>query len=605
MSPVRSDSFRFLLLLLLSLLAACGAAFLLASLIPFEFLNSFVGSFAFDGNAGLFTHDFFSRATFFFRAAGAACLISGAVLYFGRKRIEKPARESLSALASSFVELGRSLAADMREEDKTHILALFFIVLAGLALRLAFLFEPILYDEAHTFVQYASRPLFIGLSDYSAPNNHLFHTLLVHAACLIFGDSVEVIRLPALAAGVALVPSVYWAARIICNKYAGLLSAVFVCASSVLVDYSVNARGYSLIGLIFILLTVLGNYLKQKRSPAGWLLFSLLSALGFYTIPIMLYPFSAVVIWLLLSAVFNDFHYSRRYVFKDLFAAVILTAVLTLLLYAPVFAVSGLKSVIANRFILLPGPEGYLTSLNVSLFAAWHEWNRDLPAVVKFFLAAGLFLYLLFYRRLSRERVAIIWGVLAVCLLQPLIHRVLVPPRVWMFLAPLYFGLAVSGWCLLVKSIEKKVPGKTSLAVSAASVVLVCWFCGNVLVSDSIASSRSLSAFKDAEKVTLFLRNELSKGDKIVVPVPGNAPLMYYFHVKGVPGHYFANVTAVANRLFVVVKKKSETVENLLSESALTGYGTPVLVKAFESAEIYRVERSVPGIAEAENKAEQ
>ena len=61
------------------------------------------------------------------------------------------------------------------------------------------------YDEALTFNEFASRPLYYGLSYYPDPNNHLLNTLLMHLAFLGLGNQPWVLRLPALAAGVLLV----------------------------------------------------------------------------------------------------------------------------------------------------------------------------------------------------------------------------------------------------------------------------------------------------------------------------------------------------------------------------------------------------------------
>jgi len=59
-------------------------------------------------------------------------------------------------------------------------IALLIIAAIGAVLRLALLDQPMRYDEAYTFIVYASQPLGQALVTYSAPNNHLFHTLLVH-----------------------------------------------------------------------------------------------------------------------------------------------------------------------------------------------------------------------------------------------------------------------------------------------------------------------------------------------------------------------------------------------------------------------------------------
>ncbi|MBW8770208.1 MAG: hypothetical protein JF589_10660, partial [Gemmatimonadetes bacterium] len=49
----------------------------------------------------------------------------------------------------------------------------------ALAIRLAHVRQTMRHDEAYTYLHYARAPLSVALSDYTYPNNHLFHTLLV------------------------------------------------------------------------------------------------------------------------------------------------------------------------------------------------------------------------------------------------------------------------------------------------------------------------------------------------------------------------------------------------------------------------------------------
>jgi hypothetical protein len=65
-----------------------------------------------------------------------------------------------------------------------------FIVFAiGVFLRLWHIGRAIRFDEAWTYVEFGSKPLVLGLSNYRAPNNHLLNTLLVH-----FSTSLLAIR---------------------------------------------------------------------------------------------------------------------------------------------------------------------------------------------------------------------------------------------------------------------------------------------------------------------------------------------------------------------------------------------------------------------------
>jgi len=66
----------------------------------------------------------------------------------------------------------------LAEESRLHLGALFLVILIAGLVRLEFLFQPMRYDESVTFVSYASSPWYIAITDYTASNNNVFHSLL-------------------------------------------------------------------------------------------------------------------------------------------------------------------------------------------------------------------------------------------------------------------------------------------------------------------------------------------------------------------------------------------------------------------------------------------
>ena len=68
--------------------------------------------------------------------------------------------------------------------------------------RWPFIHLPMRFDESYTYLQYASQPLYVTVSKYDAPNNHVLHSVLVWLATQLAGNSPEVIRCPAFVCGV-------------------------------------------------------------------------------------------------------------------------------------------------------------------------------------------------------------------------------------------------------------------------------------------------------------------------------------------------------------------------------------------------------------------
>ena len=415
----------------------------------------------------------------------------------------------------------------LMQEGPMHVWAFFAILLMGFFLRLLFLFQPIRYDKAFSFLSFAAPPLVIGLSDYSYPNNHLFHTLLVHLASSALGSQPWVIRLPAFVAGILLVPAGYLAARTFYDKHAALLAAAMIASSSPLIEYSTNGRGYTLVCLIFMAMLAIGASLVREDRPSRWLIWSALAAVGFHTIPIMLYPFGIAVVWLYLSIICEHPPSRRGLPIRSLLMALAVVGLLTFALYAPVFMSSGFGAVVANRFVAPKSWSDFAGQFPLSLLSVWSQWNRDVPSGVSFVLVLGFVASLALHKRLSRHRVPLIMATVVWLVPMLLLQRVVPFERVWLFLLPLYFAIASAGLIYGFSLFESK-KVRASALVSAVSVALSLWLGLKVVSSQSVYYSDETGTLRDAQKIAVFLQGYLKAGDRVLAGVPSDAPLIYY-----------------------------------------------------------------------------
>ncbi len=642
---IKTSLLFIIVFLLISGLALFGVTYL-----PYESVKAKIDSFAPDGKTSSFTFVFFKQI----RVIGLIIFFIGGRLYIGRRQALRYFTDTLTSLCSflreapqdfkeavrkkdkihltinrrkalryfpntlnsliSFLgEVTRHFKETIRKEDKIHLYALFIIMLIAIVVRLFFISQPMLIDESRTFMRYAMKPLYIGLTDYSLPNNHLFHTFLVHISYLLFGNQPWVIRLPAFFAGILMVPASYIVIRIFYNKHAALLTAGIVASSSMLIFFSTNARGYTLIGLIFLLILALGAYLKENRNPGAWFLFSILSAIGFYTIPIMLYPFGIVIMWLFLSIIFQDTNLNRRLLLKDLSVSLIITALLTLVLYTPVFLVSGLEAVISNKFVSPMPFLKFVEKIPNSLASLWDEWNRFEPSVMSFLLVIGFLTSLVFHKRLSLHRVPIILAVAIWCTPVLIVQRVVPFTRVWLFLLPVYIGLASVGVIYFLKPIVSKISNHKSVIFAILAVILSFWL-GLNKVQTPINYIKV--PFRDAENVTILLKNYLRPGDR-VLPLPRRVPLPahqshyhpdprlgFYFELYGIPSEYlFPGLDSQmdldqTDRIFVIVRnvfiqELEKLTGKMLDKKGLSvnSYSVPQLIKQFTDTSLYKMNR--------------
>ena len=585
---------------LLGVVLAVAAALVWgASLIPFRVFQARVDAMAGDGHADNFTPALFSSLVFKFRLFASLLLVAAAALLAGRRKAARWIERRLDELHRFWADAAGAARAAARADGPVHRALLLTVLAVGTGLRLRYLLQPMRYDESATFLEYASRPFYFALSNYSAPNNHLFHTALVRVAYLTFGNEPWAIRIPALVAGVLLIPAAYLAGRMLYNRDAGLLAAGLVASSSILVEYSTNARGYSMLALVFLVLLALGAYLARGGEPGGWQLFAVAGALGFYTIPVMLYPFGIICLWLLWSTLAGDFAGGKASGLRRLFTTVAATALLVLILYAPVFTVSGVQAVTGNQYVVSRAWSYFAAGLWTSARALWLQWNRDVPTLLAVALALGAVFATLFHRKLSGYRIPPMLAALAWPVPVLLLQRVVPFERVWLFFLPLYLVTASAGIQSCLSWAAGRLGGARfrTAATAAAALGAAVWISGRVLGSESVLRSTETGTLRDAEEIALILKGRLRDGDRVVAAVPSSYSLAYYFVKHDVPvSHLLARAEASCRFVVVVDTANQQTFGTVLDSAKIApgSMGSPVAAGRFRTATLYQAASAAP-----------
>jgi 4-amino-4-deoxy-L-arabinose transferase-like glycosyltransferase len=470
-------------------------------------------------------------------------------------------------------------------------LALGAITLAGLLTRLSYLEQPIRQDEAFTFLDFVVRPLGFPVVNYQAPNNHVLHSLLMQLSSEVLGSAEWQLRLPALLAGVLLIPLVYLVARQFYAAHPALLAAALAAGASILVEFSTNARGYTLLCLLSVLLFACARQMKQRLYWLDWALFSVLAALGFFTIPTMVFPIGGALAWLLLSYLARDIHpaYGRRFL-AYLGGIWLLTAALTLLLYAPILLNSGWQALLANEFVA--PQQGFLGELGENLGIALAMWHREIPPPLLVLLLSGLLAALLFHRRISADRVPWIYPVLGWSAFLLLLQRAPAYARTWLFLLPLLLMLAAAGVDLLLRGLGISRLAGFGWVYPWLLALLGGVLCLNVALSHEILQSPETGALIRAEAIAAYLSAELQPGDVVLANLHA-APLEYYLSRLGVSQSEIS-FHPDYRRLFIVVNNAhGEKLKEVPSaeQAAFIDLSRAELVKNFWTSKIYRVER--------------
>ena len=587
---------RTAVLVVVALLGLVAVGLALGSFASYGWVKRQLDSFASDGDADLTRADFDGIVTRL-RVAALLVILAAGVTYAGRRRLGRTLAALARSAAAAVASLRRALVVTLADESPVHLGALALVTVGAVVVRLEFLFQPMRYDESVTYVHYASRPWYITLTNYTAPNNHVLHSLLVHLSTSVFGGEPWAIRLPAFVAGVLLVPATYVAARLFYGRAAALVAGALVASSSVLVEFSTNARGYTLVAFVFVLMLALATRLRTSWNAAEWLALAILAGLGFWTVPIMLYGFGAIVVWLgasILSA-------GERTLFaRRLIPSTLVAGVLSLLLYAPIIASSGIGPLVSNEFVGSRSWSYFTANLPDSLVSVVKGWHRDIPLPLAALVGAMFVAALVLHSRLSRFGLPPALATLAWIGPVLVAQRVVPYERVWLFLLPLYLMTAAAGLVFALRPLAARVGRPDTVAIVVA-LVLAGSLAGNVVATQSVYRSEDTSTFRDSAAVAAFLASRLRPGDKILVAPPADAILEYRLGRRGLDPAallYWAHV-GTTRRLFVVVKlgPRDYRLPHLLGDPRIARlpHGSPRLVQRFPGARVYELLRRGPG----------
>lgn len=162
-------------------------------------------------------------------------------------------------------------------------LPLFLLTIAGAAVRLVGLpKESIWLDEAFSFYMVQNDPTMIlerSIGDNSPP---LFY-LLLRGFTSLFGTTAADMRMPSVLFGITLIPLTYVVGRRMFSRTVGIVAALFVAFSPILVWYSQESRAYAMMAFFALLsFWALVEAVRHQRKTFWWL-FAVSTALLFYT----------------------------------------------------------------------------------------------------------------------------------------------------------------------------------------------------------------------------------------------------------------------------------------------------------------------------------
>ncbi|HEX04227.1 MAG TPA: hypothetical protein ENH10_03600, partial [Bacteroidetes bacterium] len=356
-----------------------------------------------------------------------------------RKRVAR-GFDALAADSREFTADQRKIRRSVWNElTTTNKWTLAFIILLGIGLRWLYINAPLEYDESFSYLFFASKPLYVTVSYYLLPNNHILYNAFMHLSIQLFDTSAWAVRLPAFIFGVMAIPLSYMLGRRVLNVQTGMLAALLVSTSHWMIRYSTQGRGYSLQLVLILLMALLAIYLRWSQSRPAWMWMAVLAALTVHTVPTGVYPVAFIWIWLLFAMKKG---WAKR--IKTLVVYGAFAVGLTMLLYTPVFIVSGGRSIIANPYVVSLSFSEWLAQIP-QWTADFHEYLAGpmpmaLQIVLTLAVVAGIILH-----PWKKEPWPFIVPLTIVTLSMITIQQVHPFTRVWTWIVPFVAITAASG----------------------------------------------------------------------------------------------------------------------------------------------------------------
>ena len=582
-------------------LAASGVVLFLLSTVTYSAVISFLSRFEADGNFDSLLESEYCILVIAIRVIGLLCLLAGGAAFVFQKKLINWLPEGRQA--SGWTDIREVFHSSFNwREDKTYLIGLIVVMLCGIAIRLLLLQRPVGYDEAYTFIKFASRELRYIVTDYSGPNNHIFHSLLVWLSTQLFGNHLWVLRLPAFLAGILCIPVGYAAGKKLFHPLAGLGSAAGICLMPVLIDYSNNARGYTLICLFALMGLWLATELIAKNSPGVWSLFSLTSILGFYTIPTYLYPFAVINLWLILSFFLQKSPKAAKSKFlMQWMEWGIFTGLIVLLIYSPVLVFgTGLHSIVGNEFVQSLNWHDFQKTLFNRIPVVWADWWFQIPAWIKWSSVVGFagsipaVIFPVIPEKEQPFRLHLILPVIIAIGLMLLIQRVVPLARVWMFLLDFYLVTSAIGFAWLFLFLTERYHKPVLSHQAAAGLIILLTLSGLVLWAQDPKNSQVELGFDYS--AARYLTGHLVQDDHIFAVAPASMRVAYYLKQMGIPldRYYDRDRPEDVRSGYIVVIEKSkygtpQSILEFLHLSSQLGDNPLELVFKEKRMELYRV----------------
>ncbi len=505
--------------------------------LPFEIVRGPLDRYSGDGTADAYTPQIHQKLQigWIIISLSGFIVASTLVYFFARTvRIVAHRRAELIGEIYNLIEL-------VKRTSTTTWLLLFVVCVVAIGNPLPFLFDPIRYDEAHTYINYASEPLFRTVTRYDAPNNHVFHSVLANLSLRVFGDHLFALRMPALLAQVLWVVLLFAICCRQSNRWMAFSIALLAASFPTVTESAANARGYTVSAALFLCGWLFIELVKVSPRPF-WRLFGLAVsvALMLYTVPTMLYGLCILACWIGLSscccvrvAQIDCARTVGRALWLrtaiQLYCAMAIGIALAMLLYLPVLLtnpISELRSALSsnhlNRFEMF-------VSLPQYVLKVLHWWLWDIPTLASSLLIVGAASSLISACLWNGDRLRV-WLACLSAIPCCLVLGVWPPERIWLFGLPFLIISSIDGLSLLWDRVCPDWAQSRTVWIAAG---VACWITFHTQLYSHIQTTKRHAIVRQSAEIANWLHDPSRSASPILTVTPDSASVIYHFKRNG------------------------------------------------------------------------
>jgi hypothetical protein len=287
-------------------------------------------------------------------------------------------------------------------------------------------------------------------------------------------------------------------------------------------EFSIYARGYSLLMLAWLSSVLLLQHAITNGNSASWVGSVVFGSLGMWTIPTMLYPIVATIaFWILM-----------RVRLVDVIAWLSTIAILTVVLYSPILAISGPQAIIGNSYVQSLSIASWTRQAPSIIYSLRGVLLGDMPATLQgvvFAIVASAGFYSIEYRRLALKSIVAIIAVSAVVFVQ----RVIPPERTWVWVS-VPWSIAVGMAIPIVAKANLQATNASALTSCMVALVLFAIPTSNWFSGDRLRNSMEIGSCPEAQDAVASLVQKRRRDESIVVVCPASGTIDWYAKQAGI-----------------------------------------------------------------------